>query len=92
MTAVEYAREHPEETVYFVSNDTDHSSDGKLPQPMQRDIAGMEDRFFLFTSLDGVVDKFATEVEASAEDVRELLDTEETRAVVLDAARAATKR
>ncbi|MFI9247979.1 PIN domain-containing protein [Streptomyces sp. NPDC053086] len=43
LTAVEYARDHPEETVYFVSNDTDHSSDGKLPEPMQRDIAGMED-------------------------------------------------
>lgn len=92
LTAVEYAREHPEENVYFVSNDADHSSNGKFPEPMQRDIAGMEDRFFLFTSLDGVVNKFATEVEASAEDVLELLDTEETRAAVLDAARASTKR
>ncbi|MFF3864092.1 PIN domain-containing protein [Streptomyces sp. NPDC002209] len=93
LTAVEYAREHPEETVYFVSNNTEDFGDGTaLPAVMNWDISGMEGRFFLFTSLDGVLTKFATEVEASAEDVQGLLDTEETRTAILEAARAATRR
>ncbi|MGR4883960.1 PIN domain-containing protein [Streptomyces sp. LARHCF249] len=93
LTAVEYARDHPEETVYFVSNNTNDFGDGtSYPEPMDIDIAGMESRFFLFTSLDGVLTKFATEVKASAEDVQGLLDTEETRTAILEAARAASKR
>ncbi|MFE5595214.1 PIN domain-containing protein [Streptomyces sp. NPDC056549] len=93
LTAVEYARDNPEETVYFVSDNTEDFGDGtSFPKEMARDIWGVEDRFFLFTSLDGVLTKFATELEASAEDVKALLDTEEAQATVLRAARNATKR
>ncbi|MCX5303188.1 PIN domain-containing protein [Streptomyces sp. NBC_00160] len=92
LTAVEYAEAHEDETVYFVSNDSDMSKDGKLLPQMRGDIAGMEHRFHLFTSLEGVVTQFATEVEASIEDVRDLVDTEESHATVLAATRTASRR
>lgn len=93
LTAVEYARAHPNEAVYFVSNNTEDFGDGtSFPSPMDKDIAGMEGRFFLFTSLDGVLTKFATELEARVEDVQALLDTEETRSRIVHAARNASKR
>ncbi|MFD4946598.1 PIN domain-containing protein [Streptomyces sp. NPDC058409] len=92
LTAVEYAKAHPAETVYFVSNNTDDFGNGTcFPSPMDKDLQGMEDRFFLFTSLDGVLTKFATEVEADAEDVRALLETEEAYATVLATAWASGK-
>ncbi|MEU0002177.1 PIN domain-containing protein [Streptomyces microflavus] len=92
LTAVEYAAAHAGELVHFVSNDKDFSVAGKLPDEMQRDIKGMEGRFSVFTSLQDVVNKFATEVEASEKDVRELLDTEESHATVLEATRTAAGR
>jgi hypothetical protein len=51
LTAVEYAQEHDDETVYFVSKDSDMSEDGQFHPEMQQDIADMEHRFHLFTSL-----------------------------------------
>ena len=37
LTAVEYAREHPAETVYFVCNNTEDFGDGtSFPSPMDR--------------------------------------------------------
>jgi hypothetical protein len=92
LTAVEYAEAHKDETVYFVSKDSDMSEDGQLLPEMQKDIADMEHRFHLFTSLDDVVTKFATKVEARAEDARELLDTEESHATILAATRNASRR
>ncbi|MET9432281.1 MULTISPECIES: PIN domain-containing protein [unclassified Streptomyces] len=93
LTAVEYARAHEQETVYFISNNPTDFGDGtSFPAPMDQDIRGMEDRFFLFTSLDGILTKFATELEAGAEDIQGLLDTGESRAAILQAARAAASR
>ncbi|MFB8402194.1 PIN domain-containing protein [Streptomyces sp. NPDC055912] len=92
LTAVDYAETHEDETVYFVSNDSDMSKDGQFHPEMQQDLIGMEDRFHLFTSLDDVVTKFATGVEATPDDVRELLDTEESRDTVLAATRKASRR
>ncbi|GGX56405.1 PIN domain-containing protein [Streptomyces chartreusis] len=93
LTAVEYARAHQDETVYFVSNNTEDFGDGTaFPTPMDRDITGLEERFFLFTSLDGVLTKFATELEASVGDVQALLETDEARSKILHATRQAFKR
>ncbi|MFJ2154480.1 PIN domain-containing protein [Streptomyces microflavus] len=45
LTAVEYARRHPEETVYFVSSNTDDFGDGtSYPFPMDKDIEGLVSR------------------------------------------------
>ncbi|WP_432104476.1 PIN domain-containing protein [Streptomyces sp. bgisy091] len=92
LTAVEYAKAHEDETVYFVSGDSDMSKGGVLHPEMQRDIRGMEDRFYFFTSLDGVVTKFAKEVEATADDVSALLATEESRAAILGATQRVSRR
>ncbi|MFC9625017.1 PIN domain-containing protein [Streptomyces sp. NPDC056930] len=74
MTAVEYAREHSEETVYFVSNNAEDFGDGSAyPFPMDIDVAGLGDRFVLLTSLGGVLDKFATPVEIDDDQVRATL-------------------
>ncbi|MEU7323413.1 PIN domain-containing protein [Streptomyces griseoviridis] len=74
LTAVEYARDHPEESVFFVTNDSDfHGGGAPLRHPLPQDLEGLEDRFVLFTSLDEVVTKFATEVEAPEDDVRSML-------------------
>ncbi|MFE7779209.1 PIN domain-containing protein [Streptomyces sp. NPDC057445] len=93
LTAVEYAREHPQESVYFVSNNPKDFGDGTAyTSPMDRDIRGIEDRFFLVTSLDGVLEKFATQFDASVEDVQALLTTPESYETVLNAAWEARRR
>lgn len=92
LTAVEYAQAHKEETVYFVSKDSDMSEGGKLKPAMLKDIDGMEDRFHVVTSLDDVVTKFAMEVDAGNEDVRPLLDTDESHGAILAATGSAIER
>ncbi|RPK53954.1 PIN domain-containing protein [Streptomyces sp. ADI95-17] len=80
LSAVEYAKAHPSEKVYFISNNTDDFGDGsEFPPALAEDIEGLEDRFALYTSLDGVVDELATEVEVSEEEVRSLLKAQEGR-------------
>lgn len=87
LTAVEYAREHPEETVYFVSNNTKDFGNGEtFVHPMDEDIKGIEDRFVLFTSLDGVLTKFATESSIPEEDLTGLLTTTQNQRSIADAA------
>ncbi|MBP5859145.1 hypothetical protein F6456_00030 [Streptomyces sp. LBUM 1484] len=53
LTAVEYAREHPDETVYFVSsNHTDFTKgEGRYPAPMDNDVADLGNRFVHLTNL-----------------------------------------
>jgi hypothetical protein len=53
LTAVEYAREHPDETVYFVSeNHKDFTKGGTgYPAPMDSDVEGLGDRFVHLTNL-----------------------------------------
>ncbi|MFF6888615.1 PIN domain-containing protein [Streptomyces sp. NPDC012421] len=93
LTAVEYARKNRQETVYFVSNNTEDFGDGtSFPEPMDKDIAGMEDRFFVFTSLDGVLTKFATELTASTRDIQALLDTDEAHSTILNSVKMASRR
>ncbi|MGW8603002.1 PIN domain-containing protein [Streptomyces sp. NPDC055893] len=87
LTAVDYAKTHPTETVYFVSNNTEDFGDGSsFPFPMDEDIKGIEDRFFLFTSLDAVLTRFAKEVPAEADDLPALLMSLGSRQAVMRAA------
>jgi hypothetical protein len=59
LSAVTYAREHPDETVYFASNNTKDFGDGSNYPPLLRDdLAGLEDRFVHWTNLDQVVAHF----------------------------------
>ncbi|MFF7928975.1 PIN domain-containing protein [Streptomyces mirabilis] len=87
LTAVEYTREHPEETVYFVSNNTaDFGDGGSFKHPLDEDLEDVQDRFILFTSLDGVVTRFATQVAAPEKEVREALAADSSHAVIAPAA------
>ncbi|MFF1969932.1 PIN domain-containing protein [Streptomyces sp. NPDC058232] len=87
LTAVEYTKEHPQETVYFVSNNTDDFGDGSsFKYPMDEDLKGLEERFVLFTSLDGVLTKFATASEAREEEVTSLLERGTNRERIAEAA------
>ncbi|WP_381792964.1 PIN domain-containing protein [Streptomyces niveus] len=89
LTAVEYAREHPQEPVYFVSNNTEDFGDGtSFQSPMNEDLDGLRDRFVLFTSLDGVLTKFAAESPVPEEELTSLLKLEES---LSDVARLAIK-
>ncbi|MFF2640036.1 PIN domain-containing protein [Streptomyces niveus] len=89
LTAVEYAREHPQEQVYFVSNNTEDFGDGtSFPPLMDQDLQGVEGRFVLFTSLDGLLTKFAAESLASEAELTSLLRQEES---LSDVARIAGK-
>jgi hypothetical protein len=65
LTAVEYAREHPAETVYFVSENHKDFTDGVsgYPYPMDQDLDGIEDRFIHLTKLSDLIDRFATPTE-----------------------------
>ncbi|MFD7505441.1 PIN domain-containing protein [Streptomyces sp. NPDC059850] len=59
LTAVEYARQHPDEMVYFVSANVRDFGDGtSYPSPMREDIAGMESRFVHLTSMDDIAARF----------------------------------
>ncbi|MFJ6901912.1 PIN domain-containing protein [Streptomyces hokutonensis] len=64
LSAVEYAREHADETVYFVSANTkDFGKGTSYRAPMDQDIAGLSDRFVLLTSLDQVIARFTQPAE-----------------------------
>lgn len=85
LTAVEYAREHQDEKVYFVSANTKDFGDGtEYPEPMKTDLAGIEDRFIHFTSLDDVVELFAKPVEFDEGFLPALLGGEEWIDLITD--------
>ncbi|MFF0395188.1 PIN domain-containing protein [Streptomyces sp. NPDC005248] len=89
LTAVEYAKAHPSNKVYFISNNTDDFGDGsEFPPALAEDLDGLEDRFALYTSVDGVVDKLATKVEVSEEEVTSLLKAQEGRSSLSKQARS----
>ncbi|TLS45652.1 hypothetical protein FE633_12805 [Streptomyces montanus] len=71
LSAVEYAREHPDETVYFVSKNTDDFGDGTSYQPpMSTDLQGVEDRFVHYTSLAEVVSRFTESTDIDEDAIR----------------------
>ncbi|MDQ0847658.1 PIN domain-containing protein [Streptomyces sp. V1I6] len=76
LTAVEYAREHPDETVCFVSsNHKDFTKgDADYPAPMDSDVAGLGDCFVHLTNLGELLETVAPKVDVDADDVRGLLE------------------
>ncbi|MFF3378159.1 PIN domain-containing protein [Streptomyces sp. NPDC002680] len=84
LTAVEYARDHPDETVYFVSKNTTDFGDGvAFPYPMNEDLAGIKDRFELLTTWYDVVEKFAQRTDDADEAaVRSILQAPESLSAI----------
>ncbi|MEU6631648.1 PIN domain-containing protein [Streptomyces parvus] len=75
LSAVEYARSNPDETVYFVSGNTKDftAGNGPYPSPMDKDIDGLGDRFVHLPQLAGLLELVAPPVEVDPERVTELL-------------------
>ncbi len=76
LSAVEYAEQNLDETVFFVSANIKDFGDGtSYPYPMNEDIeaAGVADRFVLMTSLDDVASHFTQPAEADGDLVLEIL-------------------
>ncbi|GEB57089.1 hypothetical protein [Streptomyces gardneri] len=79
-TAVEYARDNPEETVYFVSsNDRDFTKGSAgYPSPMAEDVADLGKRLVHLTNLEELLETIAPSVAADEADVRGLLELQTT--------------
>lgn len=85
LTAVEYAREHPDETVYFVSKNTNDFGDGssyKGRARLWRDIQELGDRFKHYASLDPVVAEFTQPTEVDDALVQEQVGTPEAASII----------
>ncbi|WP_327713722.1 PIN domain-containing protein (plasmid) [Streptomyces sp. NBC_00464] len=76
LTAIEYARDHPDENVYFVSsNHKDFTKGGGVyPSPMDADVEDLGDRFKHLTNLGDVLALVAPTVDIEEGDVRALLE------------------
>ena len=73
LTAVEYARAHPNETIRFVSADTDFRRVTETGRSLLEDLEDMQDRFFLYTTLGDVLTEFAQSVPVTEEQVSAML-------------------
>jgi hypothetical protein len=75
MSAVEYTRNHADETVYFVCGNTDDFGDGtSYRSPMDQDVAEIRERFVHLTSIEQVLQKFTESAACDEEEIRTLLD------------------
>ncbi len=87
LSAVEFARKHPGETVYFVSANTKDFGDGaSYPYPMNEDLHGITDRFVHLTSMDDIASHFT---EPAAVDEALVIDILESDAVLSSIAETA---
>ncbi|NGO45109.1 PIN domain-containing protein [Streptomyces ureilyticus] len=87
LSAVEYAREHPEETVFFVSSNTKDFTDGSsYAFPMDEDVADLGDRFVHVTSLDEVVSRLTEPAETDDVSVEAALNSPSSYDVISEAA------
>ncbi|MFZ4266604.1 PIN domain-containing protein [Streptomyces arboris] len=79
LSAVEYAKEHPEETVYFVSSNTKDftagGGDAAYPHPMDKDVEGLGARFVHLPQLSDLLELVAPTVTVSPEQVDRLLES-----------------
>lgn len=74
LSAVEYARTHPKETVYFVSSNTQDFGDGTAYRhPMDRDVEGLGDQFVHLTRLADLLQLIAPSVKVTPDQVEKLL-------------------
>ncbi|MFB6776451.1 PIN domain-containing protein [Streptomyces sp. NPDC056352] len=77
LSAVEYARDNPDETVYFVSANTKDFRDGtSYVSPMDEDVRDLGARFVHLTSMDELVNRFTGRTETDQDLVRAILNSE----------------
>jgi PIN domain len=73
LSVIDYLKENPTETVYFVSNNVRDFSDGEYPDPMLDDVGDMRDRLVLLTSFEEVISRFTQDVAVDPEKARNVL-------------------
>lgn len=81
LSAVEYAKEHPSETVYFVSSNTKDftaGGDSPYPHPMDTDVEGLGKRFVHLPQLSDLLELVAPTVVVSPSQVERLLESYST--------------
>ncbi|GAA3503191.1 hypothetical protein GCM10019016_103010 [Streptomyces prasinosporus] len=89
MSAIEYARKHPDETVYFVCANTRDFGDGSsYASPMDRDVRCLGTRFVHLTNVDELISRFTQPVEANEAGAAEILNTTAAQNAVRKVAKA----
>ncbi|WP_432177018.1 PIN domain-containing protein [Streptomyces sp. Tue6028] len=84
LSAVEYAREHPDTIVYFVSANTEDFGGGApYPSPMSEDLNGLEGRFKHLISMEQVAARFAEPTATNEALAASILGSEDVLAAVV---------
>jgi hypothetical protein len=87
LSAIEYARTHEDETVYFVSENTRDFGDGtRYTGAMADDVADLGDRFVHLTGVSEVIDRFTEPAETDPEVIRQALSSPEAVQTIKQAA------
>ncbi|MEU5497961.1 PIN domain-containing protein [Streptomyces griseofuscus] len=77
LSAVEYAKEHADQTVYFVSDNTRDFGDGtSYADPMRTDIAELGERFVHLTGLGEVIDRFTESTTVEQDVIQRAVESE----------------
>lgn len=77
LSAVEYAKEHGDQTVYFVSDNTRDFGDGtSYADPMRTDIAELRERFVHLTGLGEVIDRFTESTTVEQDVIQRAVESE----------------
>ncbi|MET9870536.1 PIN domain-containing protein [Streptomyces sp. NPDC006386] len=86
LSAIEFAERNEEETIYFVSGNTNDFTDGsEYPELMAQDLRKVRNRFVHLTALDDVVSRFAQPCEVDATEAEEALLHPEVATAISDA-------
>ncbi|MEV5439480.1 PIN domain-containing protein [Streptomyces sp. NPDC052682] len=87
LSAIEYARAHEGETVYFVSENTRDLGDGtSYTGAMADDVASLGDRFVHLTGVGEVIDRFTEPADTDLEVVKQALSSPEAVKTIKQAA------
>ncbi|MER6566349.1 PIN domain-containing protein [Streptomyces sp. NPDC001093] len=84
LSAVEYAKTHPDETVYFVSDNTrDFGNGTSYAEPMRADVVDLAERFVHLTGLGEVIDRFTKPTTVDQDIIQHALKAEPALGAVI---------
>ncbi|MFE7077900.1 PIN domain-containing protein [Streptomyces sp. NPDC057620] len=87
LSAIEYARAHEDEKVYFVSENTRDFGDGtSYTGAMADDVDGLGDRFVHLTGVGEVIDRFTEPADTDMDVIRQVLSSPEALRSIKEAA------
>jgi predicted nucleic acid-binding protein len=75
LTVVDYLKEHPDEEVFFVSNNPNDFGDGaEFPELMSGDLGDMRGRLTMMASFDEVISRFTEKIQVSDAEIKSRLE------------------